>query len=89
MNEQAERSNWGTLPDDTKRGKKEIENIREKIGNTEVRSRSANSYNCFGRTKNKKQEEEDICKKFENKSPRIKTLIRNLRMEGSILCQMG
>lgn len=64
----------------------EIEDVRGKLENTEARSRNANNCNSFKRTKNNEHEKEDICKKNEDKS-RIKTMIRNLSLEGSVWCQ--
>lgn len=61
----------------------EIEDVRGKLENTEARSRNANNCNSFKRTKNNKHEKEDICKKNEDKS-RIKTMIRNLSLEGPV-----
>lgn len=62
MNTTAER--MSRLKDQTKElsgntKKKKKEDIREKLENTEVRNRNANHCNSF-RTKNNKQEKEDI-----------------------------
>lgn len=77
------------LSEKTPKKHKEIEKVREKLGNTEARCRSASICKSFGRTKDNKQEKEKIFLKSGDKFPKIKNKMKDFRLKRPIECQRG